>query len=99
MAEQSNEMIDPSQESAISIQTISISNEIGRTTIQQEGQLIMFADATRYGESYQNQPQDTLLTMTVVSSIVNGEIESDRLRRDARSLFRRIRRDYGMGSV
>jgi hypothetical protein len=32
----------------------------------------MFADATSYGESYQNQPQETLLTMTGVSSIVHG---------------------------
>jgi hypothetical protein len=41
---QSGEMIDPNQESTISIQTIPISNEIWNT-IQQEGQLIMFADA------------------------------------------------------
>jgi hypothetical protein len=48
MVAQSGEMIDPNQESTISIQTIPISNEIGRTTIQQEGQLIMFANATSY---------------------------------------------------
>ncbi len=58
MVAQSDEMIDPNQESAISIQTIPFSNEIGRTMIQQEGQLIMFACAMSYGEYYQNQHQE-----------------------------------------
>ncbi len=39
----------------------------------------MFADATSYGEGYQNQQQETLLTMTGVSSIVNGEIDYEEM--------------------
>jgi len=79
MVAQSDEMIDPNQESTISIQTIPISNEIGRTTMQQEGQLIMFADATSYGEDYQNQHQETLRTITGDSPIVNGEIDREEM--------------------
>jgi hypothetical protein len=79
MVAQSDEMIDPNQESTISIQTIPSSNEIGRTTIQQEGQLIMFADATSYGEDYQNQHQETLRTITGGSPIVNGEIDREEM--------------------
>ncbi len=35
----------------------------------------MFADATSYGEGYQNQQQEPLHTMTGVSTIINGEID------------------------
>jgi hypothetical protein len=35
----------------------------------------MFADATSYGEDYQNQHQEPLHTMTGVSPIGNGEID------------------------
>ncbi len=39
----------------------------------------MFADATSYGEDYQNQQQETLLKMTGVSSIVNCEIDYEEM--------------------
>ena len=35
----------------------------------------MSADATSYGEDYQNQHQETLHTMTADSPKVNGEID------------------------
>ncbi len=47
--------------------------------IQREGQLIMFAYATSYGEDYQNQHEETLHTMTGDSPIVNGEIDYAKL--------------------
>ncbi len=84
MVAQSGEMIDPNQESTISIQTIPISNEIRRTTIQQEGQLIIFADATSYEEDYQNQHQETPAYNHWRKS---NRQWRDRLRRVARPLF------------
>ncbi len=50
MVEQSDGMTAPIQESATSIQTVLFSYEIVRVVIRQEGQLIIFVDATRYGE-------------------------------------------------
>jgi hypothetical protein len=79
MVAQSDGMIAPIKESATSIQTIPISNDIWRVTIRQEGQLIMFADATSYGEGCQNQQQEPLHTMTGVSTIVNGEIDYEEM--------------------
>ena len=74
MAAQSDGIITPIQESAPSIQTILFSNDIGRVTIRQ-GQLIMFADATSYGEGYQNQQQEQQHTMTEFNTFVGGEID------------------------
>jgi hypothetical protein len=39
----------------------------------------MFADATSYGEAYQNQQQEQQHTMTGVSTIVNGEIDCEKM--------------------
>jgi hypothetical protein len=64
MVARSDGIIAPMQESATSIQTISFSDDIMRVMIQQEGQLIMFADATSYREGYQNQQQEQQHTIT-----------------------------------
>ncbi len=54
MIAQSDGMIAPIQESATSIQIMSLSYDIVRDRIQQDGQLIMFADSTSHGEDYQH---------------------------------------------
>ncbi len=74
MVAQLDEMIAPTQESATNIQTIPSSDDSVRVTIRQEGQIIMFADASSYGERSQNQQQEQQHTMTGVSTIVNGEV-------------------------
>jgi hypothetical protein len=69
---ESDGMIAPTQESATSIQTIPSSNDSVKVTIRLEGQIIMFADVTRYGEGYQNQQQEQQHTMSGVSTKVNA---------------------------
>jgi hypothetical protein len=49
---QSDGMIATIQESATSIQTTPFCEDTMGVTIWQKGQLIMFADATSYGEGY-----------------------------------------------
>jgi hypothetical protein len=53
---------------------MSLSDAILKVTIQQKGQLNIFADTTSYGEVYQNQQREQQHTVTGVSTIVNGEM-------------------------
>ncbi len=39
----------------------------------------MFADATSYGEGYQNQQQDSQHTMAGFSTVTNGEMDYEEM--------------------
>ncbi len=76
---QADGMIAPIQESATSIQTKIICDDVMRVTIRQEDQLILFVDNTSYCNACQNQQQEQQHTIVRVSTVVIGEIDYEKM--------------------